>query len=453
MSEPQPHPDSAGIKSGLPPDLTRLPVADEIAYQPLSGWAVAGFGLGALFAVLVGLATIIALVQGAPMFLPVWSVALAAVGIVLSLIGQKQIQSSEGTRAGAKLARIGIWLSLISGLSYISYYYVTGLALQSQANAFLMERGDSDSGFFPILREGATDPAKLNEAFLLTLPATQRGARPDNDEEMIKRYDVGNLKEGTPGLLSQFKYGKSPGLNGVLPRVFFGKQAKDIEVTSLGVQDWTYEQKSYKVKRNYRIKTPEVEMEVTLLVASTEAESAGRGRKWYVNLSASELVNRQTTPLGDGLLWLRNYARISLQQWLDNLNRGEAFTKIRERDKTDWDKKVGEDAAEKRAMIYRLFESTERMRIESVHIGGKNDDLGRWEHTPEGKVRIHHSFRFGLPKAPGQPVAYYVETLTIHETDRALKIEEFGRHAPQPGWELVQIMFTNITPAIDKKMP
>ena len=74
------------------------------------------------------------------------------VGIVFSLIGQKQIQNSEGTRAGAKLARLGIWLSLLSGLGYLSYYYVTGLALQSQANAFLMEKSE-DGGFFPRLIE------------------------------------------------------------------------------------------------------------------------------------------------------------------------------------------------------------------------------------------------------------------------------------------------------------
>src|SRR5262249_38452375 len=141
-----------------PPDreapLAPLPtVSEPIAYQPISGWAIAGFAAGAVFALLTLLCTIVALVQGAPMFFPIWIVSLAIVGVVLSALGLREVQNSEGTRAGAKLARVGLWLSVISGLCYLSYYFATGLAVESQADDFLLVKSDDDSGFFPRLRE------------------------------------------------------------------------------------------------------------------------------------------------------------------------------------------------------------------------------------------------------------------------------------------------------------
>jgi hypothetical protein len=186
MTDPLPQPETpkaeTGIRPGFPAEPPPTP-REEIAYQPISGWAVGGFAAGALFALMVIVATAVALSQGAPMFFPIWVIGLAVLGIVLSLLGQWHVQSSEGTRAGGKLARIGLWLSIISGLSYLSYFYVTGLALENQANAFLMEKTDDDSGFFPRLREGATDPVQLNAAFLLTRP--RRSAKPENEKEMI----------------------------------------------------------------------------------------------------------------------------------------------------------------------------------------------------------------------------------------------------------------------------
>jgi hypothetical protein len=41
---------------------------------------------------------------------------------------------SEPERIAKRLARAGLWFSLLSGLSYFSYYYFTGLALEGQAN-------------------------------------------------------------------------------------------------------------------------------------------------------------------------------------------------------------------------------------------------------------------------------------------------------------------------------
>ena len=272
MSEPLPHPENARVdasfKAGEPP--VPAPGAEQpIAYKPVSGWAVAGCVAGGLFALLVAICTIVALTQCAPFFFETWVFGLAAAGVILSLIGHRHVQNSEGTRAGAKLAAIGFWLSLISGLGYFSFYYFTGLAVQNQANTFVMEKIDDDSGFFPRLREAGEDPVQMNAAFLLLRPATERGrARPDDEKGMRLSYDVGR-PDGTPGELTQFR--EHP-----FARILFKNHAKDAEITPIAVQKWYYEQRMYKVIWNYRIKTKELDFEYRVAVFSTEAENAGQ---------------------------------------------------------------------------------------------------------------------------------------------------------------------------------
>src|SRR5262245_39740538 len=123
------------MTNSLPPaDNTGTPAEpaplteDTIVYRPISGWAIASILVGGLFAGLVAVSTAAALWQGAPVFFPPWIVSLAVVGVVLGYLGLRQVQNSEGTRAGAGVARLGLWLSLVSGLCYLSYYFVTGLA-------------------------------------------------------------------------------------------------------------------------------------------------------------------------------------------------------------------------------------------------------------------------------------------------------------------------------------
>ncbi len=452
LPTPEPPPAETAIRPGFPTQPVP-PVTETLAYQPISGYAIAGIGVAGLLFLLVVILTIVALTQSAPLFVPAWMLALMAVaGVVLCLLAQNHIQNSEGTRAGAKLARIGLWLSIISGLSYFSYYFVTGFALESQANAFLMEKSDNDSGFFPRLRDGATDPLQLNTAFLLTQPANRRSVAADNENELMAVYDKANMQDGAPGALSQFKYGYSPMLNGALPRIFFGKAAKEAEITPLSVQDWKYEMKSYKVRRNYLIKTPELEWEVTLAVASTEGEG-GQGRKWFVNLGESSPVNKRLTKFGEGIYILRVKAKETLEQQIAKLNSGQQFARIADLDKTEWDKKgvsesQKEAAMDTRAAIHKMFTSAEPRRIEGFMIFHRPEDVGRWEETG-GKYRFYHGFRFVLPKdlLSKQPAVtdQQVDGYAVLETVEAVTIED-GRPARMPNWELIKIVFTSVGP-------
>ena len=429
------------MSESLPPTQT---TGEPLAYQPISGWALAGFATGALFTILVVSSTAVALVQGAPVFFPVGTLVVPMVGIVLSLLGQQHVRNSEGTRAGAKLATLGLWLSLISGLSYLSYYYVTGLAVQSQANAFLMEKGP-DSGFFPRLLEGASKPPEINAAFLLTRPATQRSGRTDDETNMIELFDT-SPKDGVPGELTQFR-------EGPFPRLFFKHLAKDAVITPLTVQDWKYEVRSYKIYRNYRVQTKELETEVQMAVFSNEAETAGQDRKWFVNLRESyPLYKTMTfTPLGTGLRQLRYQSFLWLQQWAGALNDGRAYPEIKQTDQSDWSKVYVKEGnrAKIRALLHQTFAGSDRNRLRAFGVLPVRDDFGKWE-PADGKIRIYHNFRFALEKEPGGPPLYNVDGYAILETKKAIDPTQFDPAAP-PEWDVVHVVFTQITPALPER--
>lgn len=445
MSEPLPKsdPSTAPVEAGPAYLGTPLPPAEP--YRPISGWAIAGFGAGALFAAFTVITTAIALWQGVPFFLHPSIIFVAIAGGVLSFLGQRHVQNSEGTRAGAKLASLGLWLSLISGLSYLSYYFFTGGALHSQAHAFLMEKSDEDSGFFPRMREGAADPVLMNQAFLLTRAPRQReGARPEDELEMMSRFDV--PKDGMPGDLSVFRYGLSPqAFHSALPRLFFKKNAKDVKIIEQGVQEWKYEQKSYMVYRKYRIETKELEWDTTLCICSSEAEAAGQGRKWFLNLGLSGITSGKLTTFGLGLKFLRGYARADLEQRIFQLNRGEPLKDLKILDRTEWDARFGRDPQAKRAVVYSLLEDKSEKRIEGFLSFTKGDEVGMFEEVGS-KIRIYQAFRFSIPKSMAPPSGYFVDVQSVHESIRDVDPVQIASQPDNPGWNLLQFAVIGMTP-------
>src|SRR5262245_44036996 len=317
-------------------------------YRPLSLAAVGGFSMSVLCAGLVVLTTVVALLKGAPLFLANWLVtALAASGVLLSWIGILAVRYSEGTRAGAALARYGIWLSVVPGLGYLAYSFFTGLALTQQANDFLTRIRDDDSGFWQRLTDAARlqseaelshgedrdlklaqSQASVDSAFLLTLPYVRRaGHLPapdvqraqdipkfrDWEARLAKDFDIPSPMSdvGEIGLFREHKLVRAILMSG-----------KDVTIESLGVQDWEYEQGSYTVRRNYRITTPEFIFEVLVPVGSTEGEESEGKRKWFVIFTRQQL-NRPTksTPLGDAVEKARGLSRTALKEWLDKSKR------------------------------------------------------------------------------------------------------------------------------------
>lgn len=447
MSDPLPNSDKPAsdpnIAAGLPPMPEPAP-REELPYQPISGWAIAGLGVSVLCALLVVILTIVGFFQGAPVFIPVWLMgAMAVLGLILSFVGLSHVQNSEGTRVGAGLARIGIWVSVLSGLSYFTYYFVTGLALQSQANAFVMTEGE-DSGFFEHLKEG-----KTNHAFLLTLPAHDRSGRPSDDADMVKRHDTPG-KDDTPGLLSRFRESQ-------LSRLLFSDAGKTAEITPGAVQEWKYEKRSYQVFRTYHIKTKEIECDVYMAVFSTEGGDAGGGsRKWFVNMEQSGLLpdSRKPTQFGQGISMLRFRAKEWLEKWASDLNNGQAFKAIAEKDRTRWDAVAGAglENAEFRTLLHGMFASNSKGRIATFQVPARADDLGKWEEK-DGRIRFYQTFRVSFPKEPGNPALVSGTGTIVLETPGPVQPESYSMNAPPPDWNIISIVFTQATYGAGKGGP
>jgi len=424
------------IKPGDPPFGLTPRSSETIAYQPISGWAIAGVIASGFFAFMVLVSTIVAIWQGAPMFFPVWFLTLAVIGIVLSYIGQNHVQNSEGTRTGGKLATIGIWLGVVSGLCYFSYFYATRYAQQAQADAFLRVAGP-DAGFFPLLMSGSKDEA-LNSAFLLTRPFTSRSGNPKDPKSMALNNDTPG-KEGGKGELSNFK-------ESILPRVLFKKLGEEAEITPLAVQDWKYEKKSYQVSRIYSIKTKEIEMEMQVSVASIEAEASGQGRKWFVNLQETGPLKKNWTRYGEGIIALRGRAREWFEtKWLRNLNAGEPFQGLKDLDQSAWPNMLLQDQKfeDLRAAVYRQFASARKDRLSDYKVLTRPDDIGFWEMV-DGKVRIRLHFRInvmtdGNPPAPLRTLDAFADVEVRQVVDPAT----FSFDSAPPDWSLISITFTH----------
>jgi hypothetical protein len=154
------------------------------------------------------------------------------------------------------------------------------------------------------------------------------------------------------------------------------------------------------------------------------------------------------TEYGQGLAVMRQKARHVLEQWIALLDEGHGFARMKEHDKTNWEAARAE-LRDKRGQIYRLFESKHPRRIERFQVfsGG---ELGQWDEV-NGKIRIYHHFRFGLPREPGQPSAYFVDAVAVHEAAKDVNPAEVQAGSRPLSWNLIQIGFTNVTPAPEKK--
>ncbi len=418
------------MSEALPP-----PTSETIAYRPISGWAIAGFTVGLLFSALVVVCAVLGLFQGLPVFFPSWMLVAPIAGLVMSLYGQKQINDSEGTKVGSKLASCGIWLSLISGLGYLAYYLATTLAIESQANSFLLEKGE-DSGFFARIRQGGRE---INAAYLLTLPATRRGsASPDDVKAMIDLYDTG--KED-PSAFTFFP--EQP-----LVRVFYGDLGKDAEITPAGVLGWKYIEGRYQVDRMYRIKTKEVEADAIISVQSTEAETAGQGRRWFVNLRESGIKEPyHLTKLGQGLRKLRFDARHVLEVWAKDLYDGKAFAEGRKIDRTVWawlPVKDEADRAAKQNVFYQILDGKGDKRF-AFGVLTRHDALGKWE-IEKGKLRVYMMGQFTFPATPAAP-GYKADVNFLLETVQAIDPATVTDDTPAPGWRVVSFQVLRFAPA------
>lgn len=286
-------------------ESTAFPQSREVndtGYQRISGFAVAGLVVGSLFVLFLLVQVVIGFLSGSTVLLPLWLEFFAALGVCLSLIGLRAIRNSDGTLAGVKIAKAGIWISLISGLGYGSYYGATYLAVRQQADARSL-------AWFDKVRKG-----RVNEAFLMTQPAEiAKTANPDDEKQMHTRFNTmpaGSKNTAKGGGLDQFRNNEV---------IYMIKQGGDAtKVQPLGVRSWEHREGAYLVKRVYAVETPEATFDVLLTAVGRDGVDAGKeGRSWHVPFMESS-IERDTlkkTNLGNRIEQMRFVAAKFLNDW------------------------------------------------------------------------------------------------------------------------------------------
>jgi len=79
-------------------------VVPPVFYRRVSGFAIAGLIVSAVFGLWVAISALVGFRSRSPVLLPIYVQMLPIAGAVLALIAMLLIRRSEGTLAGAKLA-------------------------------------------------------------------------------------------------------------------------------------------------------------------------------------------------------------------------------------------------------------------------------------------------------------------------------------------------------------
>jgi hypothetical protein len=268
---------------------------EPLDYRPLSLTALASLVLAGAFAVVVLVCAAVAYRQGKPLDLGVFGLTPWISG-GLALLGWWQVQRSEGTRAGAKLAVWGGLLSVLVGLPYGAYRSAVNLALRQQATTFTLQ-------WFDKLKAG-----DMYGAFYDTLlPAERQIFDPSRPDRIEERFGASE----NPGRVPLRRFETSE----LIRLVVNGGQ--DTQVEPRGVTRSEYSEGSYWVERAFDVRTPEGSFEAVITLNGMESPRDFKGRQWYLRFDFSGIPHKEKammTALGDE----RNRLRASAYQFASN---------------------------------------------------------------------------------------------------------------------------------------
>jgi hypothetical protein len=290
------------------------PAADQpappVVYRPLSLLAVVGAGLAGLFTAIVVLGGVVAFFRGDPWLLHGAWALLPITAAVLSVLGLFQIQRSEGTLAGEKVARWGLLLSVLVGLSYWAYVGATYFAIGQEAEKFGQD----------FLTKLANH--NLPSAFRDTLPPEQRPPEdPTNPAELRaqveRRFNTPGGEGGPKGMFTTFSQAQFVRMLGI------GGPTTGIE--SLGIDRWEYVGGGYQVRMLYLVKTPLTSFTMDMLIQGKEGKRS-QGRQWYVVWDKSGMRRDTSVTMTDeGKTYFtaaENLQEHVMRTWLDPLDKG-----------------------------------------------------------------------------------------------------------------------------------
>lgn len=247
-------------------------------YRPLSLIALFGFVVSILWAVILLIMVLLSVILGGPVALLRELLLFPLVGLILSAVGWAQIQRSEGTQAGAALARWGLLLCLVTGLGYGAYLTAVWFAARQQSDQVTQE-------WFNRLRGD-----RVETAFLLTLPPDERppeDARTDYPRllELEARYAGG--AGGTAGPLAQFRQ------HFAIRHILQGGETTQVEFQGIDFPVRTGN--TYIVQQYYRVRCPEYTYYLKI-------PAQGKGKQWHLPVILDQMVDRaEPTELGKRL--------------------------------------------------------------------------------------------------------------------------------------------------------
>jgi hypothetical protein len=281
-------------------------------YQPLSVLAVVGLVIAIGYALVVAVGSIIALSKGSPWIMGGWTALFPVFAIVVSVVAWLQVQRSEGTLGGRRLALTGIGVALAFGLGYWAYFLATYLAIRQKADTVAREwmahlaKGEDEAAFW-----WALDPLKRPSR----LPTD-----PSNAPAFVKDIETRfNTPEGNAGegMFSQFERGD---LIHVLREA-----GPDVQIESLGMSEWGYSPEGYHVTLEYRATSREASYDITITLHGNEAQHQEYvGRQWYIAFDKAFVRGEpRFTEYGKKMAEARMLSQVFIENWQARLGRGE----------------------------------------------------------------------------------------------------------------------------------
>ncbi|OAI48101.1 hypothetical protein AYO44_07880 [Planctomycetaceae bacterium SCGC AG-212-F19] len=311
--------------------------AGDTAYIPISGWAIAGFGLAVLSALGISLFASVALVSGVPLQLDTllgMLLLIALLAFALSLTAWRQVARDPGIRTGLRLARAGMLLSALFGLGYFSWSVAKDAAVGHDSRSFT-------DAWLERLKHSPPGSVDAYVAFWHMLPVEGRPAHlPLHDPRFEKQLRAQPEQAGQ--LRKYINVHHTYGASAQQPALFplfcdddliqlLSRAGPEARIEPAGLRTWSYRGKrvgGFHVEQTYLITTPEGKFPAVVAALSTDTDE---GRLWQVLMEGTgvEFGRRvQWTPLGENVMALRQDSREFARDWVRKLSQGmreEAF--------------------------------------------------------------------------------------------------------------------------------
>jgi hypothetical protein len=393
------------------PSYEAAPPATE-SYRPLSLLALGGFGLAVLYALIVVIGGLVALVARVPWLMPGWTFVLPLAALVVCWLARVRIRDSENTLSGSAFTTWGFRITILVGVSYAAYYGATFFVVRSQAIDF------ANQVFEPLKQDHPNfeDADRAAEkSFLLAYGVPLKDVD-DNDLRTMLEVKF-NSPMGTVGGAGQYtRYRQSEFVR------LIEMAGSDAQILPLGVVDWEYADRGYRVVLRYHVVTPLADFDMSVETFRRDPNPGeSRGPQWQIPLAKGgmRVLADSLKPSEHGVQSLQKskMAQTFASDWIDKVNRGqwaEAYADTlppseRSRlEKSYQNARLSAAAPMAGAAVLGLYDSASRDAL-SGRYGGELDKLIRldkktfWAGKEQRALivqRIQHSFRLGADGSP-----------------------------------------------------